>query len=656
MKYLVNPVPPFAANAPGNEGADARVFTISAEHSSLVLTLRDEFKLTQLPERFVQIAAGVDDEVWALDASQQIFRKVGAQWQQVSGALAQISVGSPEHIWGVQASGDVVRWTGDSWETVGGTLKQVAVAKDGTVWGVQDNGSIFVRRGDAWEKISGTLAQISVGSRTNIWGVQADGDTFVRDGNRWVKIAGSFKQVSIAADGAVWGIDASDLLQRWDGDAWELQPGALTQVSVASASVIWGVDAAHQVWQNTGTGKALLVQQIWAEDRRQQWQFLPQTDGTFRIQNLHNGLVMDVRGASTTQGADILGFPWSGSANQRFQLIHLGDGRFRMNAKHSGQSLDVAKNLLEAGAKLIQFPFHGGGNQRFRLAEVRPISEIFNASATLFENPDFGGKSLTLGVGCYGIADLNAIGNDKVSSLKVPRGLRVTLCQHVDYKGRRKSFTADTPYVGDDFNDITSSVMVEKVVSIHEGSNFQGKSSTLGIGKHNIKGLGIANDSLSSLRVPQGLMVITYQHADFKGAQRIYLQDTPSVGAGFHDKVSSINVRKIGIEIPRDSIRYGGGLQLQGARGRWMVAGDDGSLLHTSLEPGVKETFTIERAGPTQHTSHVAYGDIVSLRSFDGKYVVAEEDGTANANSSAAGTRGRWVIFRTGATTSNVFV
>ncbi|MCA9694820.1 MAG: Cys-every-fifth RiPP peptide CefA [Myxococcales bacterium] len=656
MKYLVNPIPPFAANAPGNAGADARVFTISPEHSSLVLTLRDEVALTQLPEKFIHVSAGVDGEVWAIDASHRIFRRTGSTWTQISGTLKQVSVGSPEHIWGVQGDGDIFRWTGESWQKISGTLKQVAVASDGAVWGVQGDGDIFVRRGDKWEQISGTLAQIAVGSRRNVWGVQADGDVFVRTGDKWIKVATGLKQVSIATDGAVWAVDPLSRLHRWDGKTFELQPGALTQISVGSASDIWGVDAVNRTWFNGGAAKALLVQQIWAEDERQQWRFIRQDDGSFRVQNVASGLVLDVRGASKNDEADVLGFPWHGGDNQRWLLTELGDGRFSISAKHSGKSLDVFRAFREAGAKLIQFTWHSNANQRFRLAEVRPSSAIFNASATLFADRDFAGASVKLGVGCYSTADLASVALERVSSLKVPQGLRVTLCELPEYKGRRKSFTADAAFVGDDFDGLTSTVMVEKVVTIFQHSNFQGAASTIGIGKHNVDGLGIPDNSLSSLRVPQGLMVVTYEEPDFKGAQRIYFEDTPNVGAGFHDKVSSINIRKIGIEIPHDGLRYGGGLQIQGARGRWMVAENDGRLLHTSLQPGTKETFTIERNGPTQHTSHVAFGDIISLRSSSGKYVSAKDDGTANASPTTAGAKERWIIVRTGATKSNVFV
>ncbi len=656
MKYLVSPVPPFAANAPGNPGANERIFTISPEHSSLVLTLRDFFNLSQVSGSLAQVSVGSDGEVWGVDASGKIFRRRDSSWTQIGGTLSQVSVGSAEHIWGVQADGDVFRRNGNSWSRVGGHFKQLSVANDGTVWGVQNDGDIFVRRPDGWEKIGGKLSQVAVGSRTNVWGVQANGNVFVRQGPRWIKTTGKLKQVAISADGACWGIHFdNNRLLRWNGDGWDDTGVVRKQVSVGSASVVWAVDDNDRIWENKGSG-AQLVQQLWAEDTRQQWRLLRQDDGTYRIQNVHSGLVMDVRGSSKSQGTDVLGFKWHGGDNQRWHITDLNDGRFRIRAKHSGMSLDVFKAHIEGGTKVIQFPWHGHPNQRFRLAEVRPSSAIFNESATLFDQHNFAGNSLAFGVGCYGFKDISVLGNDRVSSLKVPAGLRVTLCEHADYKGRRKSFTADAADVGNDFNNRTSSLMVEKVVTIFEHSHYKGKSSTIGIGKHNLNELGIPNDSLSSLRVPQGLVVITYEHNNFEGAQRIYFEDTKSVGSGFHDKVSSIIIRKIGLEIPRDSLRYGGGIQLRGARGRWLVAGNNGSLKHTSTQPGTKETFIIERNGPTQHTSHVAYGDIVSLRSFANKYVVAEPDGTANANRVEAKSLERWVVVRNGPTRSNVFV
>ncbi|MEB3826008.1 peptidase inhibitor family I36 protein, partial [Phormidium sp. CCY1219] len=81
--------------------------------------------------------------------------------------------------------------------------------------------------------------------------------------------------------------------------------------------------------------------------------------------------------------------------------------------------------------------------------------------ATIYEHGNFQGASQELTEGSYNIASLK-IGNDRLSSLRVPAGLKVTLYEHANFSGRSKVLTQDTSWVGDDFNDITSSIKVEK--------------------------------------------------------------------------------------------------------------------------------------------------------------------------------------------------
>jgi hypothetical protein len=81
--------------------------------------------------------------------------------------------------------------------------------------------------------------------------------------------------------------------------------------------------------------------------------------------------------------------------------------------------------------------------------------------AEVFADRDYGGASLALAVGDYDIEALQAsLGNDAISSLKVVNGYKVALYTDARFAGVSKTFTADTPYVGDDFNDQTSSVRV----------------------------------------------------------------------------------------------------------------------------------------------------------------------------------------------------
>ncbi|MBD2511923.1 hypothetical protein H6G91_32595 [Nostoc muscorum FACHB-395] len=93
-----------------------------------------------------------------------------------------------------------------------------------------------------------------------------------------------------------------------------------------------------------------------------------------------------------------------------------------------------------------------------------PISggqyEMEYQEAICYVDSYFNGGSVALHPGQY---DWGSIPNDAISSLKVPEGLRVTLFENTHFQGRSKTFPAgDYFYVGDDFNDITSSIRVER--------------------------------------------------------------------------------------------------------------------------------------------------------------------------------------------------
>lgn len=45
----------------------------------------------------------------------------------------------------------------------------------------------------------------------------------------------------------------------------------------------------------------------------------------------------------------------------------------------------------------------------------------------------------------------------------MPAGMKVTLFEHTQFQGKRKTFTKNTAYMGRDFNDLASSTIVEKV-------------------------------------------------------------------------------------------------------------------------------------------------------------------------------------------------
>ena len=79
-------------------------------------------------------------------------------------------------------------------------------------------------------------------------------------------------------------------------------------------------------------------------------------------------------------------------------------------------------------------------------------------------------------------------------------------------------------------------------ITIYEHANFQGRSQTLTAGQYDVAQLLIGNDTLSSARVPVGMVLRLYEHAHYQGASIEYRQDTPYVGGEWNDRVSSIIV------------------------------------------------------------------------------------------------------------------
>jgi hypothetical protein len=91
--------------------------------------------------------------------------------------------------------------------------------------------------------------------------------------------------------------------------------------------------------------------------------------GWFRLVNRRSGKVLDVSGASTADGAKIVQWTWAGSANQQWQLMPNADGSFRLAARHSGRLLESTGGSGQ-GDQLDQRSDTNGDNQWWRLADA----------------------------------------------------------------------------------------------------------------------------------------------------------------------------------------------------------------------------------------------------------------------------------------------
>src|SRR5262245_485920 len=97
------------------------------------------------------------------------------------------------------------------------------------------------------------------------------------------------------------------------------------------------------------------------------------------------------------------------------------------------------------------------------------ISPVYSA-CTVYHDVNYGGRSAVLGGG----AAWNYIGdafNDKVSSIRLTRGCTFTAFEHKEFGGRSRVFSANTTFVGADWNDRISSAKCSCAVVIDGGGS-----------------------------------------------------------------------------------------------------------------------------------------------------------------------------------------
>ncbi|MGW2639939.1 glycosyl hydrolase family 95 catalytic domain-containing protein [Streptomyces sp. NPDC001348] len=89
--------------------------------------------------------------------------------------------------------------------------------------------------------------------------------------------------------------------------------------------------------------------------------------GAFKLVNRNSGKVMDVSGASTSNGASVIQWPWSGSANQQWKLLPDYDGSFRLSSVGSAKVLDSPGGSAGVGTALDQWSDTNSSNQWWKL-------------------------------------------------------------------------------------------------------------------------------------------------------------------------------------------------------------------------------------------------------------------------------------------------
>jgi len=199
---------------------------------------------------------------------------------------------------------------------------------------------------------------------------------------------------------------------------------------------------------------------------------------------------------------------------------------------------------------------------------VKPLTEgtlpVAAPFITIYQD-NFAGDAKNLSTGYYEAYEFGHIDNDQVSSVKVPKGLRVTLYEHSGYKGRSLVLTADATsdfLTTRKFNNVTSSLLVEQseekkpetipvkdtvvtqpttptilpeTVAIVYQDEFKGLNQQLKPGRYDLDGLNLREKTISSIQLKPGYQVTLFDNENFKGRSLILTTDASSSFLAFRN-------------------------------------------------------------------------------------------------------------------------
>jgi hypothetical protein len=120
----------------------------------------------------------------------------------------------------------------------------------------------------------------------------------------------------------------------------------------------------------SGGAGTVLTQTTSGSNTTQQWILIPGPDDYYQIASNVNGLVVDVQGAATTQGASIVLASSTGASSQFWRMDTTGDGFCVFTNKLTGSVLAMKSNSTSQNAPLVQYTYNQNLSQQWQIQVV----------------------------------------------------------------------------------------------------------------------------------------------------------------------------------------------------------------------------------------------------------------------------------------------
>ena len=195
-------------------------------------------------------------------------------------------------------------------------------------------------------------------------GISVDGVA----GNQTVYAIKVFQQNNgLTADGIAGTQTINKMLTVWREHT---KKDKIADLGTGFCAVISRQDIAKPIY-NTGSN---VVLGDGSEATFSKWLFIKQGDGSYIIQSLYNGTVLDAQGKGTSNGTSVISSPLNGGDNQKWYFYKDENG-YRIVPKHAGKmTVDVAGAGTAKGTNIQLCEKNGTVAQRFAISK-----ETYNA-------------------------------------------------------------------------------------------------------------------------------------------------------------------------------------------------------------------------------------------------------------------------------------
>ncbi len=176
------------------------------------------------------------------------------------------------------------------------------------------------------------------------------------------------------------------------------------------------------------------------------------------------------------------------------------------------------------------------------------ILSVAQSTVTLYDQCNYGGRNYSLAPGNYRSFQMK-ISNDRLASMRIPSGMKVTLYEHDNFTGRSTTYSSNISCLPSEWLNMASSLVVESEYAYNENDYVvfyndcfgTGYSRTLRPGRYTGTELGNLKQNISSFTIYGNLRIKAYLNNENLSGYSVSLETSQScLGSSQNDKIASL--------------------------------------------------------------------------------------------------------------------